>query len=294
MPRVSRPPARSLTLLRAAAAGPARHRAARSCPATTGSRACATPTRRRRWPRRSTTGRSTQWLEPRAAAARGDRRCQASSRRWRCARSSASAAHPGFVAVYLPVRSAVPYGNRQWWPLCEAAVTHELVVELHFGGSPGLPPTASGWPTSWLEDYVDMASAFQSQLTSLVRRGRSIASPTCGVADRVRFRLAAGVPVALRQGLARASPRGAVDAAARRRSTSASTYACALQPVDGPPEPSELLRVIDQLGSEELLMFSSDYPHRHSAEGVAAVPEGLPAALHREAARRQRRATITG
>ena len=49
--------------------------------------------------------------------------------------------------------------------------------------------------------------------------------------------------------------------------------------VDGPLDPGELLRVIDQLGSEDLLMFSSDYPHAHSAEGRDAVPAGLPAAL---------------
>ena len=83
------------------------------------------------------------------------------------------AEHPAFVAVQLPVRSAVPYGNRIWWELFETAVAHDLVVELHFGGSPGVPPTAAGWPTSWLEDYVDMASAFQSQLTSLVADGET-------------------------------------------------------------------------------------------------------------------------
>jgi predicted TIM-barrel fold metal-dependent hydrolase len=52
-----------------------------------------------------------------------------------------------------------------------------------------------------------------------------------------------------------------------------------LQPVDGPPEPKDLLRVIDQLGSERMLMFSSDYPHRHVAEELDAVPEGIPPAL---------------
>ena len=54
---------------------------------------------------------------------------------------------PGFVAVHLPVRSAMPYGNRAWWPLFEAVFEHDLVAELHFGGSSGLPPTASGWHT---------------------------------------------------------------------------------------------------------------------------------------------------
>jgi predicted TIM-barrel fold metal-dependent hydrolase len=92
------------------------------------------------------------------------------------------AGHPGFVAVYLPVRSAIPYGNRMWWPLFDAIAEHELVIELHHGGAPGIAPTASGWPTSWLEEYVDMASAFQSQLTSLIAEGIFDRYPTLRVA----------------------------------------------------------------------------------------------------------------
>ncbi len=190
-----------------------------------------------------------------------------------------AAGHPGFVAVYLPVRSAMPYGNRQWWPVFEAAVARELVVELHFGGSPGLPPTASGWPTTWLEDYVDMASAFQSQLTSLISEGTFDRFPTLRMAliesgfawlpaflwrfDKSWRGLRREVPWTKR------APSEYVQEHVR----------IALQPVDGPPEPAELLRVIDQLGSEELLMFSSDYPHRHTAEGLAAVPSELPTGL---------------
>ena len=56
----------------------------------------------------------------------------------------------------------------------------ELVAELHFGGSPGIPPTAAGWPTSWLEEYVDMTSAFESELTSLIAEGTWTVSHRCG------------------------------------------------------------------------------------------------------------------
>ena len=91
------------------------------------------------------------------------------------------AEHPGFVQVYLPVRSATPYGNRVWLPLLEAAVEHDLPIALHFGGATGLPPTASGWPTYYIEEYVDMATAFQSQLTSLIAEGVFDRFPTLGV-----------------------------------------------------------------------------------------------------------------
>lgn len=188
-------------------------------------------------------------------------------------------AHPGFVAVHLPVRSAMPYGNRQWWPLLEAVVAHELVAQLHFGGSPGLPPTASGWPTSWLEEHVDMASAFQSQLTSLVAEGTFDRFPDLRVAL-----LEAGfgwLPAFLWRfdkgwrGLRREVPwtKRLPSAYVREH------VRVGLQPVDGPLDPAQLLQVVDQLGSEELLMFSTDYPHRHVPAGLAAVPAGLPDGL---------------
>jgi predicted TIM-barrel fold metal-dependent hydrolase len=181
-----------------------------------------------------------------------------------------------FVAVYLPVRSAVPYGNRIWWPLLEAASGHGLVVELQFGGSSGMPPTAAGWPTSWLEEYVDMASAFQSQLTSLIAEGAFDRFPELRVSlvesgfawlPAFMWRFDKGW-----RGLRREVPwtRRLPSEYLREH------VRVALQPVDGPTEPSELLRVIDQLGSDELLMFSSDYPHSHCAEELAAVPLGLP------------------
>ena len=187
--------------------------------------------------------------------------------------------HPQFVAVYLPVRSAVPYGNRIWWPVLEAAGAHGLVLELHFGGSSGVPPTASGWPTSWLEEYVDMASAFASQLTSLIAEGAFDRVPELRVS--LMESGFAWLPAFLWRfdkgwrGLRREIPW------TRRRPSEyvADHVRVALQPVDGPADPAELLRVIGQLPSEQLLMFSSDYPHRHSAEELAAIPPGLPETL---------------
>lgn len=184
--------------------------------------------------------------------------------------------HSGFVAVYLPVRSAIPYGNRVWWPLLEAVVEHDLVAELHFGGSSGLPPTGSGWPTSWLEEYVDMASAFQSQLTSLVAEGAFDRFPTLRVSlIESGF---AWLPAFLWRfdnrwrGLRREIPW-------TRRAPSEYIHEhvrIALQPVDGPSDPEALASVINQCGSEQMLMFATDYPHRHTDEGLKAIPSTLP------------------
>jgi predicted TIM-barrel fold metal-dependent hydrolase len=41
----------------------------------------------------------------------------------------------------------------------------------------------------------------------------------------------------------------------------------------------QLLHVIDQLGSEELLLYASDYPHQHAADPDATLLQHLPAGL---------------
>ena len=55
-----------------------------------------------------------------------------------------------------------------------------------------------------------------------------------------------------------------------------------LQPLDAPPDPAQLLQVVEQLGSDKLLMFSTDYPHWHFDTPEEALPAGLPDGLQRK------------
>jgi len=54
-----------------------------------------------------------------------------------------------------------------------------------------------------------------------------------------------------------------------------------LQPIDAPPEPAVLNRLLDHMQSDELLLFSTDYPH-WQFDGNAALPEGLSGDLVRK------------
>jgi predicted TIM-barrel fold metal-dependent hydrolase len=51
-----------------------------------------------------------------------------------------------------------------------------------------------------------------------------------------------------------------------------------IQPVDAPADPAALERTIDQLGSDDMLLFSTDYPHQHF-EGTNALPQALSGRL---------------
>jgi hypothetical protein len=54
-----------------------------------------------------------------------------------------------------------------------------------------------------------------------------------------------------------------------------------LQPIDAPRDPQVLNRLFDHMQSDELLLFSTDYPH-WQFEGDAALPDGISADLVRK------------
>jgi uncharacterized protein len=174
--------------------------------------------------------------------------------------------HPGFVQVLLPVRSERPYGNRSYDPMYEAAVRHDLALGVHFGGLPGHPPTTVGWPTYYFEEYVGMASVFQSQVISMVLEGVFDRFPTLRVA------LIEGgwtwlPPLLWRldkewRGLRRETPWVRRPPSQYIREHMRAT----LTPIDGPADPGPLYETIEQIGSEEFFLFSTDYPHEHGVD----------------------------
>jgi predicted TIM-barrel fold metal-dependent hydrolase len=198
--------------------------------------------------------------------------------------------HPGFVQVLLPVRSEAPYGNRRYLPIFEAAVRNDLAVSLQFGGSPGNPPTGSGWPSYYVEEYAGMAQVFQTQVLNLVVEGVFDRFPELRVAlieggwtwlPSLMWRIDKDW-----KGLRREVPWNTQLPSAYIRER----MRVSLQPQDAPPEPKYLLQVIDQLGSEDLLMFSTDYPHWHFSAPEQAVPAGLSPGLRRKILRDNARA----
>jgi uncharacterized protein len=190
--------------------------------------------------------------------------------------------HPGFVQVLLPVRSEMTLGRRHYWPIYEAAERHGLAIGVFAGGNIGNPITPVGWPSHYIEDYVSLAQAFQTQLVSLVSEGVFAKFPG------LRVVLIEGgftwLPSLMWRfdknwkGLRREVPW--VD---RLPSEIIHDHVrLTIQPVDEPPNPEHLLQVIDQLGSEEMLLFSTDYPHWHFDDREETLPVGLPEDLERK------------
>jgi uncharacterized protein len=55
-----------------------------------------------------------------------------------------------------------------------------------------------------------------------------------------------------------------------------------IQPVDEPPNAEYLLQIIEQLGSDDILLFSTDYPHWHFDDPEGALPVTLPPDLEKK------------
>jgi predicted TIM-barrel fold metal-dependent hydrolase len=199
--------------------------------------------------------------------------------------------HPGFVQVHLPVRSDRPYGNRIYHPLLAAIAEHDLVMGLHWGGSPDGPPSPVGWPSWFVEEYAAEQQVFMAQLTSLVGEGVFQAVPSLRVTfAEIGFLWLPSLMWRLQKewkGLRRDIPWVRTPPIDLVREHVRFTTA----PLDsGPGE--ELPEMLQWLGSDDLLMFASDYPHGHELDAtafLAAVPDTMRANLMAATARRHYR-----
>lgn len=188
------------------------------------------------------------------------------------------AADQRFVQVLLLAGTAHPIGRRLYWPLFEAAVKHGLPVALHAGSELRYAPTALGWPSYYLEDYVANAQTFQYQLTSLFTEGVFNRFPTLKV-----VMLESGwtwVPALLwRIGKYWGGLRFEIPWADRSPAEIVRDQVrFSLTPTDGPANADQLRRVLDHIGSDDVLLFSTDYPHAQFA-GTDVFHPGIPDGL---------------
>lgn len=189
------------------------------------------------------------------------------------------AQHPEFVQVAVPSRTREPLGRRNFWPVYEEAQRAGLVLGIQAGGMSGNPTTPVGWPTYFVEDYVAVPLAAQAQLLSLVTEGVFVQFPEltavtieCGFSwlPALMWRVDKDW-----KGLRREVPWVDRPPSAVLRDHVRMTIA----PLETPDRPEQLLEVVDQLLCEDMLMFSTDYPHAHFDDPLDALPAGLPEQL---------------
>ncbi len=183
-----------------------------------------------------------------------------------------------FVQILLPVGLEMMLGRRYYWPLFEAAQRHKLPIGLHAGTMYRHAPTSNGWPTHFLQDYVSNTQTFEAQLLSLLYQGVFGKFP-----DLTFVLLESGVTwlpgliwraVKTWRGVRPEVPWVKESPAELIRRQVRLT----IQPIDAPPDAADLERVIDQIGSDDMLLFATDYPH-WQFDGDAPLPDGIPSRL---------------
>jgi predicted TIM-barrel fold metal-dependent hydrolase len=181
-----------------------------------------------------------------------------------------------FVQVLLLVMGDMLLGRRLYWPLYAAAEKHGLTVGIHAGGTYRYAPTGSGWPGHKVEDYIAQSAAFEGQLLSLLAEGVFQKFPG------VKFVLAESGITWLPTLMWRTSKtwrgvRTEVPWLDQPPSDIIREHIrLTLQPVDAPQnDPQALRKTLEHIDSDDMLLFSTDYPHWHF-DGRDVLPEGLP------------------
>jgi uncharacterized protein len=195
-----------------------------------------------------------------------------------------------FVQIKVMAMQETPLGRRQWWPIYAAAERHGLPIGIHPGSTYRHSTTSLGWPTYYIEDYAAYSQAFQSQLASLACQGVFAKFPSLKV-----VLLESGVswlPAFLWRfakfwrGLRSEVPWVDRSPAEIVRDHVRLTTA----PLDAPLGSETILRVIDHLRSDDMLLYASDFPH-WQFDGDESLPSELPQDLRRKLAVDNPRAT---
>src|SRR5262249_25162804 len=140
------------------------------------------------------------------------------------------------------------------------------------------PVTSLGWPTYYAEDYAAQAQGFQSQVTSLICEGALTRHP--GLKVVLIESGVTWVPAFLWRmskfwrGLRTEIPwvdRSPLEIFRVH-------FPLPVQPSDARYSPDTVRRLIDHLGADELLLFSSDSPH-WQFDGDDLLPAGIPTDL---------------
>ena len=183
-----------------------------------------------------------------------------------------------FVSILVLAQNEDLLGRRQYWPIWKTAERYGLPLAIHAGSQYRTAPSSIGWPSYRYEYYLMEAQAFQAQLLSLVLEGvfgkfpkLKVVLMESGVSWLPAFMWRAdktwkGVHVEV--------PWVEQPPSQLMREHVRLTA----QPFDSPPDRAGVEDLIDQIGSDRMLLFASDYPH-WQFDGDAVVPPHIPASI---------------
>lgn len=195
-----------------------------------------------------------------------------------------------FVQVLAICGGEHQLGHRYYWPIYRAAAEAGFALSIHPGSAYRFAPTGAGFFSSLTEDQVSWTQGFGNQIMSLLAEGvmteykdmkivlaESGVSWLFGISWRISKNWRG---VRMEIPWVKQSPDEIIQNSVRMT----------IQPFDSPPDPADGQAVIDCIGSPDMLLYASDYPHDYGT-ALGAWPEALPTDLATTIGRDNARAT---
>ena len=182
-----------------------------------------------------------------------------------------------FVQILAVLGGEKPLGRREYWPIYRAAAEHGFALGVHPGGTNRHSPGQSGFSATRVEEVTLHIQTFASQVASLVAEGVFNEFPSLRV---VLMESGISWLPGLMWRMSKDWKGARIEVPWLERppiEIITQHFRVTTQPFDGPTDPAVAARVLDQLPDAGMLLWSSDFPHRHVDRGL---PAGLPEALH--------------
>lgn len=171
--------------------------------------------------------------------------------------------HPKIVQVLMSSASSQLYGKRYFWPIYEAAASLGLPVAIHPGkeGNGVTLPTASGYPSYYIEWHTMLATGYMNHMVSLICEGVFEQFP-----DLAFVLVEGGVswagPILWRLDKNYKALRSEVPWLHMLPSEYVKRHIrFTTQPIEEPGDEGLLLRLFEEIDGARTVMFSTDYPH---------------------------------
>ena len=172
--------------------------------------------------------------------------------------------HPAVLQAIMPAGTRMPYGNRFYDPIYEAAQKHGLPMCVHFGAEGtgfSNPPTAAGFPSYYLEMRMARPQIAMAHVASLICEGTFEKFPelqflfiehdTFWVPGLMWHMDADWKSLRDYTPWVKSPPSEYIRKHCR--------FGC--QPMEQPPSRKDLNTFLEWLHADEILVYASDYPH---------------------------------
>jgi len=206
-------------------------------------------------------------------------------------------ANPRMAEVIMSSGNAAPFGQRRYDPMYRAAEALGLPVAIHpgtEGRSITTPPTSAGYPARRLEWHTNLEMNYMAHAVSFICEGVFVKFPNLHV-------------VLLEGGVSWVAPllwrldrdwklfRSEVPHLAERPSDYFyRNIRLSSQPIEEPPDVQQLIDAWSLVRADEIVLFSSDYPHWDSDDPFAAIPKQFPESWRKRIYRDNARALFAG